>query len=369
MADYALVRQAAARVDFTDWEKKTTTQQRTALKRSGLTEEEQWTLLNRDSSYLETLSVISDLRDNRMEYGLSAAETEQIGGELLTIAAARANATGNEQPYLGTIPRGQMVKYLDEQRDGLLRSIGYLDVDTVGGDTGLWYDGEEESKSDSKAVRLLSPKERLEMMADDPDMTLDQQNEIVHALLKIKTENLTEAQQKRLLKQTQKTIDKLEAIKTAPEPEWMYNSGDYAASLGLKTTNYDYHDGEYWLEVWCNDLHQEIPLGKTMPEKVVLQPHKATAWDIFGRNLGQYLEIVTMPENIIDTMLYLYGIDYSISNVPVLGEIVEELNYWKNTSHVTEDTISVHAWIYTPTRYGNAKDHQESIRFYDEKGM
>jgi len=76
----------------------------------------------------------------------------------------RANATGNGQPYLGTIPRAQMVKYLDEQRGGLLRSIGYLDADTVGGDTGLWYDGEEEGpmvtpnpKSDRKPQKTPLP--------------------------------------------------------------------------------------------------------------------------------------------------------------------------------------------------------------------
>jgi len=65
----------------------------------------------------------------------------------------------------------------------------------------------------------------------------------------------------------------------------------------------------------------------------------------------------------------LYGIDYSISNVPVLGKIVEELNFWKETSHVTEDTVSVHAWIYTPTSYGKSEKREEGIRFYDVKGM
>ena len=145
--DYMLVKKAAARVDFTDWDKKTTVQQRAALKRSGLSDEEQWTLLNRDNSYIETLSVISKLRDDRADYGLSAAETEKTADELLALAELRANAAGNGQPYLGKLPRAEMVKFLDTQRTELLRSVGYLPADDVGANAGVWYDeGEKTDK-------------------------------------------------------------------------------------------------------------------------------------------------------------------------------------------------------------------------------
>jgi len=131
---------------------------------TALSDEEQWKLLNRDNGYIETLSVISDLRDNRIDYGLSASETEETAHELLSLAAMRANAAGNGQPYLSSIPRAEMVRYLDKQKTALLQSIGYLPSDDVGGDAGLWYDKEEyhlDKGSQKVADKLMEARSKM----------------------------------------------------------------------------------------------------------------------------------------------------------------------------------------------------------------
>ena len=97
----------------------------------------------------------------------------------------RANAMGDGEPYLGTIPRAQMVK-----RDGLLRSIGYLDTDTVGGDTGLWYDEEEEGpmvtpnpKSDRKPQKTPLPQP-----GPSPEIWGSRSKELLYETLKDKVQ-------------------------------------------------------------------------------------------------------------------------------------------------------------------------------------
>jgi len=378
MEDYTLVKKAAAKVDFADWDKKTTTQQRMALKRSDLSDEEQWKLLNRDNGYIETLSVIADLRDNRIDYGLSISETEQISSELLSLAAMRANASGNGQPYLSAIPRAEMVKYLDEQKTALLQSVGYLPTDDVGADAGVWYDGEEAGPILLPTPPRITPKpmemvqrkniEALELLYTDREVNRQQLQAIKTAMRQIEDGGLSEIQQKRIVEDAQIAVEKLEKIKKASDPKWRKNYGDDPESLGIKLMDYDYFDGQYWLEVICDGQKNYMPLGREVPESVIVWAKKATIYDVVGRNIGQTAEIIAneLPDHIL---FGSKGYDFSLSYVPFVNKFVEENNPLNQTSHITEDTVSVFAWIYAPNSFGKVKRTMEQIRFNDFIGM
>ena len=122
-AAYDAVRQIADRVDFRDWDRKTTTQQRNALRNTGLRPEEQWAILNTDGRFVETLAVISEIRQGPGAYGLTNREAETFYKELVKLEQARLEAEARR----GVTPRERQeeTRYLEERKKALLERIGY----------------------------------------------------------------------------------------------------------------------------------------------------------------------------------------------------------------------------------------------------
>jgi len=318
--------------------------------------------------------VIADLRDHRSDYDLSVSETEQIGEKLLSLASMRANAAGNGQPYLSPIPRPQMVKYLDEQKTALLQSVGYLPVDDVGANAGLWYDeGEEEARPlptppriTPKPMEMVQRKsiEELETLYIDRNVNRQQLQAIKTAIRKIKEGDLSERQQNRMVEDARITVDKLEEMKKAPRPKLRKNYENQTNALGIKLMDYTYREGQYWLEVICDGQKDYMPLGREVPENVIVWAKKATKYDVINRNIGQAAEIIA--NELLDYVLFgSKGYDFSLSYIPFVNDFIEENNPLNHISHVTEDTVSVFAWIYAPNSFGKVKRSTEEIRFND----
>ena len=118
-AAYDAVAKSDGTVDYTDWEKLTTGQQRERLKRSGLTEGEQWTILNKDESYIRTLGTIADIQRYRSAYGLSAREATELCNALVEIELKKSNAGKEGNPRRSP----DYLRYLEEQREKLLHTI------------------------------------------------------------------------------------------------------------------------------------------------------------------------------------------------------------------------------------------------------
>lgn len=129
-AAYDAVAKSDGTVDYTDWEKLTTGQQRERLKRSGLTEGEQWTILNKDESYIRTLGTIADIQRFRSAYGLSAREATELCNALVEIELKKSNAGKEGNPRRSP----DYLRYLEEQREKLLHDKG------IGGKGEVWYD-------------------------------------------------------------------------------------------------------------------------------------------------------------------------------------------------------------------------------------
>ncbi len=120
--------------DLTDWDEKTTREQRKALENSGLSAEEQMALLSAGMS-VETIATIQDIQANHTVYGLTQAKADSVSNELLQIAAARADVQSHKVPLFST---PQLMRTfltdLDKKEADLLASFGYGIV--AGGKTG-----------------------------------------------------------------------------------------------------------------------------------------------------------------------------------------------------------------------------------------
>lgn len=87
--------------DLTDWDEKTTREQRKALENSGLSAEEQMALLSAGMS-VETIATIQDIQANHTVYGLTQAKADSVSNELLQIAVARADVQSHKVPLFST---------------------------------------------------------------------------------------------------------------------------------------------------------------------------------------------------------------------------------------------------------------------------
>lgn len=108
--------------DLTDWDSKTTVQQRKAMAFSGLSAEEQMILLSADIS-IETIATIQDIQRNRAAYGLTQANADSVSKELIQIANERAGAKNREIPFASDRQRSLFLLDLDKKEQNLLESI------------------------------------------------------------------------------------------------------------------------------------------------------------------------------------------------------------------------------------------------------
>lgn len=108
--------------DLTDWDNKTTVQQRKAMAFSGLSPEEQMSLLNTGIS-IETIATIRDIQRNRAAYGLTQAKADSVSKELIQIANERAGAKNREIPFASGRQRSLFLLDLDKKEQNLLESV------------------------------------------------------------------------------------------------------------------------------------------------------------------------------------------------------------------------------------------------------
>ncbi len=111
-------------ISLEGWADMTTQQQRNALKHSGLSDQEQWLLLNASSNYVETIAKVQDIYANSKDYDLTYTEANDICKELMKIAQARED-TQSEAGQFRFNARGKylFLRQLDEREEKLLASI------------------------------------------------------------------------------------------------------------------------------------------------------------------------------------------------------------------------------------------------------
>ena len=135
-----VMEQTASEFSFEDWADKTTGQQRADIQRSGLSSEDQMTILNAAPHYVETIATVQTLYANRAALGLTTSEFKELADELFAIANARDDAinhTGKFEYDRGFAPKA--LRWLDEREDELLAGIG-KNTNEDGQDT--WYNDE-----------------------------------------------------------------------------------------------------------------------------------------------------------------------------------------------------------------------------------
>lgn len=105
-----------------EWDSMTSQQRLLAVRSSGLTQQEQWQLLNASGS-LSTIAAIQDIQSNYRTYGLSAQAVDKLTTDLLTIDNARASAKNHEMPFATDMQRGLFLSQLDKEEQKLLDSV------------------------------------------------------------------------------------------------------------------------------------------------------------------------------------------------------------------------------------------------------
>lgn len=111
--------------DLTGWDDKSTREQRSAMQKSGLSSQAQMQLLNASTS-IETIAIVQDIQRNRVAYGLSAAEVNEIAEQLFDISNARIGAKNHAMPFSENAKAtNTFLTMLQEKEDSLLSSLGF----------------------------------------------------------------------------------------------------------------------------------------------------------------------------------------------------------------------------------------------------
>lgn len=134
-----LVEKVGESIDFKDWADKTTRQQQAIVQKSGLSGQDQMSLLNAASYYVETIAKVRDLFAHRDAYGLTLTDATKLAKELFNIADERDEATRRVGKYANdTVFAPKVLRWLDEQEDNLLAGIG---MSTNDAGRSAWYNG------------------------------------------------------------------------------------------------------------------------------------------------------------------------------------------------------------------------------------
>jgi hypothetical protein len=137
--------------DLSGWDDKTAKEQQIALQHhSGLSSEDQMTLLNSATS-LETIATVQDIQANRVLYGLTQAKADYISKELFEITNTRIGVKIRALPFSTDSQRNLFLKQLDEKEQDLL---GFLEPQ-LGNTADSWYDDEDSTQIESKTEQPL----------------------------------------------------------------------------------------------------------------------------------------------------------------------------------------------------------------------
>ena len=440
--------------DLTDWDKKTTREQRKALENSGLSAEEQMALLSAGMS-VETIATIQDIQANHTVYGLTQAKADSVSNELLQIAAARADVQSHKVPLFST---PQLMRTfltdLDKKEADLLASFGYGIV--AGGKTdasagtrpelpallgddssgvALLYEGGNIADIADGFFESLSQIDQIQQDIADGTITfgspaqkqqyLDYLDNIASTNETIYRRQLTEyiggarltifdtenfkqlvndlsVEQLRVLtdeiemkglrkleknknfEELMRTLlsDKTSALQLAADDNEspicprIWNGAEIAAEEGISVSGYYYKNGEYLIEIQNGKRYPEyIQLGSTKPSDVAIEITRATAWDMAGEQLGLLFKLYASLPVVTDLtygtaasmgMTPFLPPNISPSDVPVLGEMLEQYDPTDLTAYITKETVYVKLVI---THGGNGEEgyrKEETIIEYNK---
>lgn len=175
-----VMEQTASEFSFEDWADKTTGQQRADIQRSGLSAEDQMTILNAAPHYVETIATVQTLYANRAALGLTTSEFKELADELFAIANARddaINRTGKFEYDRGFAPKA--LQLLDEREKELLDRLPDI-TNEDGQDT--WYNGEKTKPATEDDSTDTSPNSQSEDYIQVPGQSLIGPNRNVPAV-------------------------------------------------------------------------------------------------------------------------------------------------------------------------------------------
>ena len=117
-----LVEKLPSGFPIAEWDSMTSQQRLLAARSSGLTQQEQWQLLNASGS-LSTIAAIRDIQSNYRTYGLSAQAADKLSTDLLTIDNARTSVKNREMPFATDMQRSIFLTQLDKEEQKLLDPV------------------------------------------------------------------------------------------------------------------------------------------------------------------------------------------------------------------------------------------------------
>lgn len=351
-AAYDAVAKSDGTVDYTDWEKLTTGQQRERLKRSGLTEGEQWTILNKDESYIRTLGTIADIQRYRSAYGLSAREATELCNALVEIELKKSNAGKEGNPRRSP----DYLRYLEEQREKLLHDKGIGGKGEAPGNSEK-NDFSLDEAQISDVLTTIAAAQKAISEAKFSDYNKEYASRILSDLPKEKAMLLADEINSRGAKKAlsyhgglQKTMrivlgeDNNDVatypVSTVPsriKPECCRGE-EIAAEAGITISNYYYYDGQYYINAKAGEdtIGYAIPIGKMLPAEVKI--------DFYHPNWEE-IQADRAKRTFINTAYFVYCIEEGLlgglplSNLLGLSDTIDGTDIWENTPMIEETSV------------------------------
>lgn len=346
-AAYDAVAKSDGTVDYTDWEKLTTGQQRERLKRSGLTEGEQWTILNKDESYIRTLGTIADIQRYRSAYGLSAREATELCNALVEIELKKSNAGKAGNPRRSP----DYLRYLEEQREKLLHDNGIGGKEEAPGNSEK-NDFSLDEAQISDVLTTIAAAQKAISEAKFSDYNKEYASSILSDLPKEKAMLLADEINSRGAKKAlsyhgglQKTMrivlgednNDVATYPVSTVPSRIKPEEEIAAEAGITISNY-YYDGQYYINAKAGEdtIGYAIPIGKMLPAEVKIG---------FYHPNWEEIQADRAKRTFINTAYFVYCIEerlfsgLPLSNLLGLSDTIDGTDIWENTPMIEETSV------------------------------
>ena len=347
-AAYDAVAKSDGTVDYTDWEKLTTGQQRERLKRSGLTEGEQWTILNKDESYIRTLGTIADIQRYRSAYGLSAREATELCNALVEIELKKSNAGKAGNPRRSP----DYLRYLEEQREKLLHDNGIGGKGEAPGNSEK-NDFSLDEAQISDVLTTIAAAQKAISEAKFSDYNKEYASSILSDLPKEKAMLLADEINSRGAKKAlsyhgglQKTMrivlgednNDVATYPVSTVPSRIKPEEEIAAEAGITISNYYYYDGQYYINAKAGEdtIGYAIPIGKMLPAEVKIG---------FYHPNWEEIQADRAKRTFINTAYFVYCIEerllggLPLSNLLGLSDTIDGTDIWENTPMIEETSV------------------------------
>ncbi|MEN6594983.1 MAG: hypothetical protein ABFC31_08595 [Clostridiaceae bacterium] len=152
-----------------EWDNMTSQQRLLAVRSSGLSQQEQWKLLNASGS-LSTIAAIQDIQSNSRTYGLTPEKADTISAGLLKIDSARTSVKNGGMPFATDMQRSLFLSQLDKEEQKLLDSVDGQkegDRDKLGDKEQLHSSDESRKTPIPKTIFNIDNKSELALLAKD----------------------------------------------------------------------------------------------------------------------------------------------------------------------------------------------------------